>query len=360
MAHELYQIDGEYSMAYLLGDPPPWHGYGQQVPANSPLEVWAKASHLDYSIVESPITYFRPDNGQVSMIQGQRALLRGDDCSYLSTVSDKFHVDQPIEVLTFFKDLVESGGFTLSTAGSLFGGRKYWALAKINESARIMGQDKIDGYLLLVSACDGSLSRTGMFTTTRVVCNNTLSYAIGEGERGQAQRYIKMPHSMAFDKDRMKEELGLGKGAFGEFIAKVETIAKVKISLEDATRFFLELYAGGQDEVELEDETIDEVNQILQDAATGSQIKKAIENEADLEKVPVRTVISLMELFKNGKGQDLKSANSTLWGAVNAVSEYYDHHQGNRSLDHRINSAFFGIGATVKNRAFEMAYAKAA
>ena len=41
----------------------------------------------------------------------------------------------------------------------------------------------------------------------------------------------------------------------------------------------------------------------------------------------------------------------TAWGLVNAVTEYVDHHRRARSSDYRLDSAWFGQGATLKQRA---------
>jgi len=347
MAHELYEIDGEYSMAYLEGTSPPWHGLGQTVPADSNLEIWAEKSHLNYNIWQAGMTYFRPDNGEIALVPNKRILLRDDNFSYLSTVSDKYHVVQPKEVLKFFSDLVKTADFELVTAGSLFNGQKYWAMAKINESFKLMGVDPIEGYLLLTTSCDGSLANTGMFTSTRVVCNNTLSFAIAAGESGSSEKYIKFPHTSEFDPAEMKEALGLSKDSFGNFINNTKKLAKVKISLKEAFEFFLTVYGATKKE---DAEPAKTENEDLAEAADG----------VDLEKVPINNVIKLADLFENGEGQNLKSAKGTLWGAVNAVTEFYDHHAGNRTMDSRINSAFFGKGSRIKEVAFNNALKLAA
>ena len=48
MAHELYFNDEKASMAFI-GDTP-WHGFGQELTPNSPLEVWITEAGMDYLI----------------------------------------------------------------------------------------------------------------------------------------------------------------------------------------------------------------------------------------------------------------------------------------------------------------------
>ena len=61
-----------------------------------------------------------------------------------------------------------------------------------------------------------------------------------------------------------------------------------------------------------------------------------------------------MALFKSARGQDLKTAKGTLWGAVNAVTHYTDHVRAAKSAE-RLDSAWFGLGASLKERVWERA-----
>ena len=49
MAHLVEQ------MAYVGATP--WHGLGHQLPAKQPMEVWARAAGMDWSICETPVRY---------------------------------------------------------------------------------------------------------------------------------------------------------------------------------------------------------------------------------------------------------------------------------------------------------------
>jgi len=56
-----------------------------------------------------------------------------------------------------------------------------------------------------------------------------------------------------------------------------------------------------------------------------------------------------------GMGASLPSANDTAWGLVNAVTQYVDHERRARSVDNRLDSAWFGLGASIKQKAFDEA-----
>ena len=58
-----------------------------------------------------------------------------------------------------------------------------------------------------------------------------------------------------------------------------------------------------------------------------------------------------------GKGSNMTSAKGTAWGLVNGITEFIDVHCRARSQDNRLNSAWFGQGAQIKQRALEQAIA---
>jgi hypothetical protein len=59
-------------------------------------------------------------------------------------------------------------------------------------------------------------------------------------------------------------------------------------------------------------------------------------------------------LFTSAPGQDLDTAKETLWGVVNAVTYYVDHVRSEASVD-RLDSAWFGAGYALKEKAWTQA-----
>ena len=56
-----------------------------------------------------------------------------------------------------------------------------------------------------------------------------------------------------------------------------------------------------------------------------------------------------MASFRSAPG-----ASPSVWGLVNGVTHMVDHVQG-RTLDSRLNSAMFGTGSLLKNKAWDKA-----
>jgi phage/plasmid-like protein (TIGR03299 family) len=256
-----------------------------------------------------------------------KVLYRSDTKAPLSVVSQRYHVVQPREVLEFYRDLTEISGFALETAGVLKGGRKFWALAHTGQSAALKGDDVVNGYLLLATSCDGTLATTATPTTIRVVCNNTLAIALNG-----ASHAIKVPHSTAFDQQAVKQQMGIAVSQWDGFMYRMRTLAERKVKTHEAMNYFL---------------------RVLCDVEPGAITGSALVNERALKKVQ-----SLYD--GNGRGAELEAAKGTAWGLVNAVSEFVDHERRAKSAEYRLDSAWFGQGATLKQRALDYALQLAA
>ena len=315
------------SMAYV--GQTPWHELGNQLPAKQPLEVWAREAGMDWSIRETPVRYLAEQAGALGSIMSfeeQKVLYRSDTKAPLSVVSGRYQVVQPKDVLEFYRDLTEVAGYELETAGVLKQGRKFWALARTGKSAALKGTDVVNGYLLLATSCDGTLATTATPTTVRVVCNNTLSIAIGG-----ATSAIKVPHSTSFDAQAVKRQLGIAVSQWDSFMYRMKTLAERKVKTHEAMNYFLKV-----------------ICQTDQQGEGGGSGVPGLANERALKKVQT--------LFEgHGRGAELQAAKDTAWGLLSAVTEFVDHEKQARSQDNRLDSAWFGQGAVLKQRALEHA-----
>lgn len=87
---------------------------------------------------------------------------------------------------------------------------------------------------------------------------------------------------------------------------------------------------------------------VLCETSPTAQMPEVLPNERGLRKVQ-----SLYEGY--GRGATLASANGTAWGLLNAVTEFVDHERRARSAEYRLDSAWFGQGAQIKQRALDAA-----
>jgi len=54
-------------------------------------------------------------------------------------------------------------------------------------------------------------------------------------------------------------------------------------------------------------------------------------------------------------GAELSSAKDTAYGLLCSITEFCDHERRAMSTDHRLDSAWFGAGAAIKQRGLEQA-----
>jgi phage/plasmid-like protein (TIGR03299 family) len=315
MAHEIDFSNKRANMAYV--GTTPWHGLGSVLQSGADIETWRKAAGLDWEVEETQ-TLFRDLSG-LRQFPDTKILLRSDTRAPLSVVSKWYNTVQPGEVLGFFDDLVKAGGFELETAGVLRGGKRIWALARVGEEAKIVDGDMIKPYLLLGTSYDASMATTAQFTSVRVVCNNTLSAAIGNGE----QR-VKIPHLSKFNAAEVRDKLTIAVSSWDEFLIQTRRMAATPLDSVKVDEFLLETFRV--------------------DVETIEAPKKARESKAYKR---------ILELFDGSAiGSDM--AGQTLWGAVNAVTEYVDHERG-KQRETALDAAWFGEGANLKDRAFKVA-----
>lgn len=347
MSHELDFTKGVAAIAYT-GDTP-WHGYGSRLVGDETLEQWLVAAGMDYTVKESPIFHnpyisFNDDGELVNdphriaiqapssfdQVPKKKILTRSDTYGVLGIVSHGYKVVQPAEVMEFFRDLVDDQGFKIHTAGVLSDGNRVWALAETGNEFAVKGADRMAGYLLLATSYDGKFATTAQFTSIRVVCNNTLSWSLNQGE-GQSQGIVRVPHMADFKSKEVKSELGLlgdiGTEGWKTFQDNVVQLSEVTVTKRQAVEFFLELL--GVDE---------------EQAAAGKQL--------------INTK-KLLAFYESGPGSDFISAKNTTWGLVNAVSFFTDHGRRAHNNGTRFNSAAFGSGAQLKAKAFDKALALA-
>jgi phage/plasmid-like protein (TIGR03299 family) len=307
------------TMAYV--NETPWHGLGNQLTPGQPLEVWAQRAGMEWRIESADVRYIASADGlgSIHAFPDQKVLFRSDTKAPLSVVSQRYQVVQPQEILEFYRDLTEISGFELETAGILKGGRKIWALARTGQSSTIKGNDVTNAYVLLATACDGTLATTAQFTSIRVVCNNTLAVALANGNGA-----VKVPHSTSFDPQAVKKQLGISVSGWDSFMYRMKTLSERRVKSHEAMNYFLRVFTDATT------------------TATG------LSNERAMKKV--------QGLYDGlGKGSDLASSKGTTFGLLSAVTEYVDHERRARSVDHRLESAWFGQGATLKQKALDLA-----
>ena len=338
MAHELTIRDsGFVEMAYAQGVDR-WHGLGNELRPGATIEEWTVSAGMDWVIRRSKAQYYA-DRACTDLRSwdDKNVLLRSDTGMPLGMVSPEYKIVQPYEVLEFFRDLVASQGFALETAGTMFGGSQFWALAKVTQAV-VSDWDKVGGYVLINTSADGSRKTTVRDTTVCVVCNNTLSMALEQSSK----KIITVSHREDFNAERVQKQMGLSLENFNSFIEVANMLTKVKVSEASAENFVATLLKSAASKAKPagDDEDTDEL-------------------DADAKARKPRGMDLILELFNgSGLGSTRLGRAGTAWGLVNAVTEYVDHHSTAKTDSHRMQRAMYGTGDVLKTLALEKAQAE--
>lgn len=326
MAHLIDTSNNRNNIAFT-GETP-WHGLGQALTPGLSVLEWQREAGLDFAVERATVEYQR--NHIQHQFKARNMLYRSDTGAPLSVVGEKYKIVQPGQIMDFFAKLAIAGGFTLETAGSLSGGQRIWALAKLGEGADIIGHDTVLPYLLLATSFDGTLSTVAKFTTVRVVCQNTLSIAAPANERlkkGPVVNSVRVTHSDTFKPDAIRASLGIATSAWEKFQIDARLLAHRELKAGDI------------------------------EALTYSLLEPTIQSRPDQPAPDIRKsrgYTRVLDLFGGAaRGAEL-TEGPTAWAWLNAVTQWVDHERG-RTPDTRINSAWFGAGDTLKTRALELA-----
>lgn len=301
------------SMAYVGAVP--WHGLGTLVDENIGLEEFQKEAGLDWEVQKTPVNYI-DERDNVRTFKDKFVLNRTTDHKPFAVVSGRYKPVQPKEIFEFFRDLLAMHNMKMHTAGSLKDGGRIWCLAQTGDVHKVLGNDRVDGYLLLSTSYDLTLSTLAQFTSVRVVCNNTLQQALANNS-GR----ITIPHSKEFKGDSIKAELGIGREQWQAFTAALDVLAKLKIDASTAVKVMDKVFAIPEDPEK---------------------------RMADPDRIHA---VNVLEMFGTDRYRGADLCSGTGWGLMNSLTEYVDHHKRARNQGNRIDSAWFGPGAALKGAA---------
>jgi phage/plasmid-like protein (TIGR03299 family) len=329
MPHEITHTNGVWEFAYA--GTAPWHGLGQQLPAAATSQDIARAAGLEWFVIPEPI-YLKDG----STIPGWVANQRSDTHEVLGVVSTDYRIVQNGEWLAFTDSLVGEAVAMYHTAGSLRGGRRVFATAKLPTSTMVVPNDAVDHYLLVTTAHDGTMALSLRFTGVRVVCANTLRAAMSGGA---AHEYtIRHIGSLAAQMEEARRALGIAHRYFDVAGQAYKAMSATQLSAAGLEQFVTKMLPV-----------------MTLDAASSE----------DAQRQRSRTLQArdhIMALYAGGLGTSIPGVQGTVWGAYNAGIEWIDRvrtaRQDGELRKGAAEAAVFGPNAQAyRQRAFDVAMA---
>jgi phage/plasmid-like protein (TIGR03299 family) len=324
-------INGKYTYA---GERPGWHNLGQDVGHAMTAAEAMEAAGLAGWDLEAKDMYVQLPDGTYVEAPDRRAIFRNLDNVILGTVGSKYTILPNEEAFEALDGLLADGAMKYATAGALGRGERVWILAKVGEDFEPLTGDVITPYMLFTAAHDGSGAARGKLVNTRVVCQNTLAVALGEGGNE-----FRIRHTAT-----IKERLGQASQLLG-------IISKQQKRINEVFRQFAETKA--------EKEVQERVLNMLTPAPSGDE-SDTVRDRLQQERFQLWRIIE-------GATPAVKIANpETLWGTFNACTEWIDWLEPRKGMDadsankpdsdpwyvRRLVYSFDGIGADRRQKVF--------
>lgn len=314
----------------------PWHGLGQIVQEAPTMEEAIRLAGLDWSVSRRPIFIEASDDP----IPGKFALVRDDRDHPLGICGTGYSPIQNRDAFRFLDQLAADGLITWETAGALGEGEKIWVLAKLGQTLDVRG-DAIEPYTLFCNPTANNGSALVMSTPTRVVCQNTLNFAMGGLKRGA--QHLRIRHQ-----GNVMDKLADARQALGIILADQKKLVE-----------FGRAAAG----TEITDAKIHAfLDSFLPDPETPD--RAAFKSDEDFKKSQVTherrvrrmsTKREEVRALVDSKTNQTEATSGTLWGLFNAATEWADHESTRKSSTEDADHVWFGAAVPLKQQAFEAA-----
>lgn len=297
----------------------PWHGLGEILSEAPTSEDALRLAGLDWTVNQNDVVV----NGVV--VPNYKANVRSSDNSVLGIVTDRYKIVQNNEAFAFTDELVgDENGVYYETAGSLKNGRTIWMLAKMPEQKIL--DDKFDPYICFTNSHDGTGAVKVCMTPIRVVCNNTLNFALTTAKRTWSCKHVG---DISSKMEEAKYTLGLANKYMEELANYADKLANTKITDERIAEILDEMFPVNDNDTDRKKNNIKEMKDGILIAYCAPDIAK----------------------FKG-----------TQYGFMNAVTDFVGHATPNRvTKDYQQNNwGRIMDGHPIVDKALELLCAKAA
>jgi phage/plasmid-like protein (TIGR03299 family) len=317
-----------------------WHGLGTEMPEGLDAQTFFKQVGLDWLTELQPV-YCTVGGVQVAVPNTQahvRTDITGPD-AVLGLVSDGYKKLDNGDLARFADDLLGADqAASVSTAGSLLGGKRVFCLLRMPKDIKVVKGDVVETFICLSNGHGGFASFNVYPTSIRVVCNNTLTWSERDLARG-----IRFHHTGDLDA-KLKQArvvMGLAVKEAEQFEKQVKALAATDLSHGQVVEFMEFAY-----------------NATFGKAPDQKEQPEAYDRWVLRKKETMETWLANLE----NERQTIKGIKGTAWAALNAYTEWSDHNRGgawmeSRPADQRVHSNLFGVAAAAKKKVLRAALA---
>lgn len=339
MAHEINKTD-KFGEVRANGKRA-WHGLGIELPEGMTAQEGFERIGLGWRTILAPVhatvDVMGADGPSTKVVElpKHRMHLRADTMEQLGMVSDEYKPFENQDLARFADALVGADATVqMETGGSLYSGKRVFALVKLPKSIEVAKGDILNQYILVGNGHGGFAAFSCYPTSVRVVCANTLRWSETDISKG-----LKFRHT-GDTADKLKQArytLGLAMKETERFEAQVKALAAKNLTAAQMVAFMKSCF----------EENFGKVDEESKD-----------ETQVRFKEKRDETVGAWLANLENER-QQIKGIRGTAWAAYNAISEWHDHERSHfRDIgqsDARVHSNLFGVSQKAKLKSFKNA-----
>ncbi len=319
-------MPAEFTSGWFGNNERAWHNQGVVTEGTLPAREAFETADALFGVEKRELSYpvrvnTGPDGYLPEKISYQKSgtfgVIRTDTQDLLGVVSAAYEVVQNDSLLRMAEFIREEADMD-SVIVLKDGARVAFTATLRGATEEVLPGDKVFRRLVGYLGHDGKTGCGAIFTNVRVVCANTLAAAMREGNKTSIIH--KTGANSSFD--NLIQSIDTARQTFAVEVQAMKELAEHQISTDDFRYFLEQVYAKDLKG----DKTLEDLKKV-------EQIKRA------------STV---------GFGSEIPGVRGTLWGALNAVTEFETStKRGNQKS--RFMKANFGTGLTTSARAFDVA-----
>ena len=170
-----------------------------------------------------------------TVIPGRKAIQRQDTSDVLGIFGEGYRVHPYQEWLVDNVATIVDADLQVGSAGLLKRGGQAWVQVELEDTLQAAGSVDFRPFLTAATSVDGSLSSTYVTGATAVVCDNTLSMALGS--RNSQQVKIRHSRNSLGRVSEVRQALGILWEEASEFQAEVERLVATEVTAKQWDSF---------------------------------------------------------------------------------------------------------------------------
>lgn len=324
----------QFTSGIMMNAEPAWHGLGQVIEGTLPAEEAFRRAGALFPVGKLHTKAGDPDwplNQWIDTTAQRISIWRPDQRLVLGHASPGYQVIPNTRLLEFASSLREE--VDMDTVIVLAKGRRVAFTAKLRgTNTEVVPGDTVFRNICGYLGHDGCTGFGGLFTNTRVVCANTLGFALTDAQRHGRQFTIRHTEGEVCQIDHVLSNIDFARQTFVSLVDNYKAMQSTSMNVEMFRHWLTKVY---------------DIKPVTD--ADGNT------KPATIEQMP-RKWAALERAWNYGLGSDIPGVKDTVYAGLNAVTEVETSAistVSGQSVNpaRKLNSTLFGAGASVVRRA---------